>query len=177
MKNKLLSRTILIAGLLLILLGSPFLLGSIAETLPMLLLGSFLLIIIGGFFVVFCIKFKFRPVFLFFAVFFILLGFYFFFQVSGIAVSPISQTWPLISVLAGVSIIPAGWFHSGRFRQVYVIPALSFMALGCVLLIFSYDLSPLSFKEFIVFWWPVIFLICGIILVLIALTGKKKDES
>jgi hypothetical protein len=76
-------------------------------------------------------------------------------------------------VFSGLALFPAGWHRYGAFRSHYVVPSLAFVMLGSVLLIFSFNMVPFSFAHFMLNWWPLIVVLAGLILVLIALSTKK----
>jgi hypothetical protein len=131
-------------------------------------LGSLLFVIIGVIFTVLSIKFNRRMVYFFFAVFPILIGIFLFLSTLKIIPVTLAQGWPLLSVFAGIALFPAGWHHYRGIRYRFLIPSLAFVALGCVLLIFSFKIVSFSFKRFIINWWPLLILLAGLILVLLS---------
>jgi hypothetical protein len=171
------ARVVFIIGLLLMFLGSTFLLGSLADTSRLSVLAAFVFVVIGGLFAVFAIKLNKRSVYLFFAAFFLLIGFFLFLMALKVLSFSLSQSWPFLSVFAGLALIPAGWHHYGIIKGRYVVPALAFVALGCFLLIFSFKMIPLSFKQFVLSWWPLIVALAGLILILLSLGTKNKIEG
>ncbi|GHV88221.1 hypothetical protein AGMMS50267_05810 [Spirochaetia bacterium] len=162
------ARLIFIGGLLLMFLGCAFLLGTIAGISRLSVLWAFFFIIIGSFFAVFAIKLNKRSLYLFFAAFFILVGFFLFLSSLNIVPIVFREWWPLISVFAGLALIPAGWHRYGVIKIRYVVPAVGFIALGAALLVFSLDIVHFSFKQFMLNWWPLITVLAGLILVLIS---------
>jgi hypothetical protein len=169
------TRIVFYSGLLLMLLGTVFLLGALTGISRLSLLGSCLFLIIGGLFTVIATKISKRAVYLFSAFFFLLTGLFFFF--SGLSVIPLSlsQSWPLFSVFAGLALVPAGWRHFRELRIQYCIPALAFILLGFTLLPFSLDLVSFSFKRFMIDWWPLFLVLAGLVLVLLSLGNNKKN--
>jgi hypothetical protein len=171
------TQTVFYVGLLLILLGTVFLLGALFGISRFSLFSSCLFLIIGGLFMVVAIKISRNPVYLFLALFFLLTGFFFFF--SGLYIVPLnlSRGWPLFPVFAGLSLVPAGWRHFKAIRIRYFIPALAFIMLGFMLFPFSLRLVSFSFKRFMIDWWPLFMVLTGLILVLLSLgTNKKNGE-
>ncbi|GHV74462.1 hypothetical protein AGMMS49940_17640 [Spirochaetia bacterium] len=162
-----------IIGLLLIFFGSAFLLGTLEGTTGFSILRAFFFVIIGVLCAFFSIKLNKRSVYLFFAAFFLLVGFFLFLFALHIIPFSFSQLWPLLSVFAGLALLPAGWRYFGSLRSRYVVPAVVFVLLGCTLLIFSFRLAPFSFKHFVVTWWPLLVVLIGLILVLLSLGTKK----
>ncbi|MDR2028339.1 MAG: DUF5668 domain-containing protein [Treponema sp.] len=158
-------------------LGSAFLLGTIAGGLRLSVLGAFFFVILGALCAVFAIKLNKRSLYMFFAAFLIQAGFFLFLVALKIIPLKLSHWWPLLSVFTGLALVPAGWRRYGAIRSRYVVPALAFVILGCLLLIFSFDVVPFSFKQFILEWWPFLVVLAGLVLVLIALGTRNNTEE
>ncbi|MDR2485243.1 MAG: DUF5668 domain-containing protein [Treponema sp.] len=175
--RRLTARFVFIIGLLFMFLGSAFLLGSLAGISRISVLLAFLCVIVGSGCAVLAIKRNKRSLYLFFAAFFILVGF--FLLLSALRIIPVSfsEAWPLISVFSGLALFPAGWHRYGRFRNHYVVPSIAFVLLGCVLLIFSFNIVPFSFTQFMVNWWPLLIVLAGLILVLVSLSTKNNSDD
>jgi hypothetical protein len=158
-------------------LGCAFLLGSLAETSEISVLGSFFFVLIGSVCAFAAVKLNKRSLYLFLATFFLLVGFFLF--LSALKIMPFSFTkwWPILSVFAGLALIPSGWHRYGKIRPRYVVPSVAFIILGCVLLIFSLDVVSFSFKQFMLDRWPFLLVLAGLILVLISLGTKGKPED
>ncbi|GHV55638.1 hypothetical protein AGMMS49579_18990 [Spirochaetia bacterium] len=153
-------------------LGAAFLLGSIVGSSRLSVLISFFFVILGSLCAVFAISLKKRSLYLFFAAFFFLVGFFLFLSALKIFPVAFSRDWPLISVFSGLALIPAGWHRYGALRSSYVVPAIAFVVLGSVLMVFSLDLVSFSFRQFILNWWPLLVVLAGLILVLVSLGTK-----
>lgn len=175
LNRRITARLIFITSIFLMLLGSAFLLGSMAGASRLTVLGSFFFVIIGAFCAVLAVKLNKRSLYLFFASFFMLVGFFFLLSALGIIPLPISRLWPLLSVFAGLALFPAGWHRYRKIRVRYLVPSLAFAILGCGLLIFSLDMVPFSFKQFILKWWPLLIVLAGLTLLLISLSPQNKD--
>jgi hypothetical protein len=175
--RRIIARLVFIIGLFLMFLGSAFLLGTLAGTSRISVLFSFLFIIIGSGCAVLAIKLNKRSVYLFFAAFFMLVGFFLFLSALGIIPVAFSKAWPLLSVFSGLALFPAGWRQYGSFRSRYVVPSLAFVILGSILLVFSFDMVPFSFSQFVIDWWPLLIVLGGLILVLISLGTKNSAED
>ena len=163
-------------GLLLMFAGSGLLLGTIEGTSRISVLTSFLFFLIGVIFAILAIKMNRRSIYLFFATFFLLIGFFLFFTALRIITIPFSRLWPLISVFAGLALIPAGFHHRRAFRASYMVSAFSFIILGIVLMVFSFNLVPFSFTRFVLDWWPLLVVLGGLVLVLLALSSNSKTQ-
>jgi hypothetical protein len=175
--HRIAAHIVFITGLIFMFLGIIFLLGTMAGISRLSVLWSFLFVIIGALFAVFAIKLNKRTVYLFFASFFILIGSFLFLSALGIIPFTLAEGWPLLSVFAGLALLPAGWRHYRKVSYRYLIPAVAFIVLGCILLLFSFKMTPFSFKRFIITWWPLVFVVTGIILVLLSLSSKGKTGS
>jgi hypothetical protein len=166
------ARLVFIIGLLLMLFGSAFLLGSLTGASQVSVLVSFLFVILGSLFAFLAISLNKRSVYLFLATFFFLVGlFLFLFSLKILPVS-FAQAWPLLSVFSGLALFPAGWRRFGGIHPVYVVPSIVFVALGSALLVFSLDLVSFSFRQFMLNWWPLLVVLAGLILVLVSLGTK-----
>ncbi|MDR0638488.1 MAG: hypothetical protein LBG27_06255 [Spirochaetaceae bacterium] len=129
----------------------------------------------GAGFAIYAIRLRKRSLYLFFASYFLLIGFFLVLLALKVLPIPFSQSWPLLSVFAGLSLVPAGWYHFTRIHAVYLLPAVLFIVLGCVLLFFSLDLAPWSFKQFMLNWWPLLIVLAGFMLVLGSLVPKNSN--
>ncbi|MDR0784732.1 MAG: hypothetical protein LBE74_02455 [Treponema sp.] len=161
--------------------GIVFMVGGVLELFAAILGISRLSIIVpalflaaGAGFAIYAIKLRNRSLYLFFASYLLLIGFFLVLLVLKVLPIPFSQSWPLLSVFAGLSLIPAGWHRFARIHAVYLFPSLAFIILGCVLLFFSLDLAPWSFKQFMLEWWPLLVALAGLILVLGSLVPKER---
>jgi hypothetical protein len=168
------ARFVFIIGLLLMFLGSGFLLGNLTGISRISVLTSFLFVIIGSLCASLAIKLNKRVIYLFFAAFFLQVGFFLFLSALRILPVPLSKSWPLLSVFCGIALFPAGWRRFGTLRIAYVVPSIAFVLLGSGLLIFSLDLVAFSFRQFMLNWWPLLVVLAGFVLVLASLGTKSN---
>lgn len=159
------------------LLGLASLLGSISGTSRISVLFSFLVVIIGAIFAVFAVKLNKKAIYFFIAAFFLQTGFFLFLSSLHIVPFSLSDFWPLFAVFAGLSLFIAGWHRFKSFKPRYMVPSIAFVILGCVLLMFSLDLLPFSFSQFVMNWWPLLLVLAGLILFLVSLGTKVKTED
>jgi hypothetical protein len=171
------ARLVFLAGLLLMLLGSAFLLGMLADTSRSSVLFAFLFVLLGSSFTGLAVWLNKRSLYMFFAAFFLLIGFFLFFLALRIIPLSLSEVWPLFSVFAGFALLPACWYRYGKIRARYVVPAAAFVLLGVFLLVFSLDMVSFSFAQFIKAWWPLLMALAGLFLVFISLGAKNKSED
>jgi hypothetical protein len=170
------ARLFFIIGIFLMFLGNAFLLGTRVGTSRISVLAAFFFILVGSGCAVLAIKLNKRSVYLFFAAFFMLVGFFLFLSALGIIPVDFSRAWPILSIFSGLALFPAGWHRYGAFRSRYVVPSLTFVFLGSALLVFSFEMVPFSFSQFIIDWWPLLVVLGGLILVLVSL-GTKNDAE
>jgi hypothetical protein len=104
-----------------------------------------------------------------------LVGFFLFLAALKIIPVTFSESWPLISVFSGIALFPAGWHRYGALQSRYVVPSIAFVVLGSVLLVFSFNIVPFSFSQFIMNWWPLLVVLTGLTLVLISLGTKHNS--
>ena len=171
------SNLVFIAGLLFMILGITFLLGSFENISKISVFLAFLLLVAGSFCAVWSIRLNKRSSYLFLASFFMLAGIFLFLPALGIISLSLSKLWPLLSVFSGLALLPVGWRRHGGFRLRYLVSSCAFVILGCVLLVFSLKLIPFSFKTFIQTWWPLLFMLGGLTLVLISLSAQKERKD
>jgi hypothetical protein len=173
-KRKKIARIIFYVGIVLSLFGSVFLLFNYASITGLQVIGSFILLIIGGLCVFFAVKLRKKSLYLFFAAFFVLLGLFLLFKVCGVITLSLKQSWPLLSVFAGAALLLAGGHTYEGVRRIYLIPAIALIILGGFLLLFSLKITSFSFKQFVLDWCPVIVIMSGIMLILFSVSGNKE---
>jgi hypothetical protein len=166
------ARVIFFVGLVLMFLGSAFLLGSLAGVERISVALSFLFVILGSICAAMAIQLSKRGVYLFLAAFFLQTGFFLFLLALRIFPLTFSKSWPLLSVFAGLALFPAGWRRFGALHTAYVVPSIAFVILGLALLVFSFDLVSFSFRQFMLDWWPLLVVLAGLVLVLVSLGSK-----
>ncbi|MDR1787543.1 MAG: hypothetical protein LBR16_03740 [Treponema sp.] len=170
-------RILFVAGLLCICLGAGFLFASMEGTNALPVFVSFLFLVAGCVFAVAAIKLNKRAVYLFLASFLLMTGFFLFLQALKISPWAFSQAWPLLAVFSGLSLFPAGWRRFGRPHAAFIVPSAAFVILGCVLLFFSFDVVPFSFRQFIVHWWPFLFALAGLLLLLLSFVTRRAPTG
>jgi hypothetical protein len=171
------ARLAFIIGLLFMFLGCAFLLGSLADISRAFVLLSFFFVILGAGFAVLAIKLNKRSLYLFFAAFFLQVGLFLFLSTLNIIPLAFSRSWPLLSIFSGIALFPAGWHRYGIIRTRYVVPSVTFIILGSLLMVFSLDLVSFSLSQFVRDWWPLLILLGGLILILVSLGTKSKEQK
>jgi hypothetical protein len=173
-KKSFAAQAIFTVGTLFMVGGVLVLLAAIQGISRLSVIVPVLFLTIGAVFAICAIKLRKRSLYLFFASYFLLTGFFLVLLALHILPIPFSKSWPLLSVFAGISLIPAGWHRYIRIRAVYLLPGIAFTGLGSVLLFFSMDIAPWSFRQFMLDWWPLLVVLAGFILVLASLAHKEK---
>ena len=181
MMRKFTARVLFIIGITLMILGIVFLLAYMegssrggASRISVFL--SFLLVIAGACCSVLAIKLNKDSAYLFISYFFLMAGIFLFLSALGIVPLPFSKAWPLLSVFSGLALLPVGWRRCGGFRSRYIVSSCAFVILGFALLIFSLKIVPFSFASFIRSWWPLLFVLGGLTLVLISISAKGEKR-
>jgi hypothetical protein len=175
--RRFIARLIFISGLLLMLVGSIFLLTTFPGTSRRSAFAAFLFIIIGALFIFLVAKLNKRSLYLFVAILFLQVGFFLLLFFLGIVPLSFSQSWPLFSIFTGIAMFPSGWHRYRKPQPGYMVSSLAFVILGGILLLFSLDVVRFPFKRFILEWWPLILFLSGLILVFISLGTKNKPEE
>jgi FtsH-binding integral membrane protein len=87
------------------------------------------------------------------------------------------QTWPVMVIAAGISLVPAGLYKLRRMKSIYLFPAISLIVLGIFFSLFSFHILKVSLSTFIHQWWPLFFVIIGVILVVLYFIQqiRRKD--
>ena len=175
--RKFTARAIFIIGIFLMILGTSFLFGFMEGTSRVSVFFSFMLVLSGAFCAFLAIKLNKQSFYLFFASFFLMSGIFLFLSVLGVIPLSFSEGWPLLSVFTGLALLPVGWRRTGGISSRYFVSCCAFVILGFILLVFSLKMVPFSFRQFIYYWWPMIFLLGGLTLVLISLSGRNISNT
>jgi hypothetical protein len=171
------ARLIFISGILLMLVGSVFLLTAFPGTSRRSALAAFLFIIIGALFIFLVAKLNKRSLYLFAAVLFLQVGFFLLLFALEIIPLSFSQSWPVFSIFTGLAMFPSGWNRYRKLQPGYLVSSLAFVILGGILLLFSLNVVRFPFKRVILEWWPLILFLSGLILVFVSLGTKNKPED
>jgi hypothetical protein len=157
--------------------GSVLILGLLKDIHQIWVLLSFSFIAGGAVCAVLAIRMHRRAFYLFCACFFIQIGLFVFLMSLNIIDLPIQRMWPVLSILAGLALVPAGWHRYGAFKTRYIVPAAVFIALGAFLMIFALKVVPVSFSQFIIRWWPLIIILAGLLLLLMSLSSNAAPKE
>lgn len=90
------------------------------------------------------------------------------------------ELWPLFAIASGIALIVSGLIIKKKITPSYFVPALVLLGMGLFFMIFSLDLLPFGFWDFVKRWWPCIPALCiGILLGMFVFNKEtsKKEES
>jgi hypothetical protein len=79
----------------------------------------------------------------------------------------LAKAWPLAMALAGISGLIAGLIAKKKMKIAFAVPSFSFVFLGLAFSVFSFGWAGISFKSFIVVWWPTLLIVGGISLFIV----------
>ncbi|WP_428768414.1 DUF5668 domain-containing protein [Treponema sp. HNW] len=86
------------------------------------------------------------------------------------------QIWPAAVVLSGLLLFPSGYIRFRKLQAFYIVPGIMLTGLGLLFLCFSLDIIKQSFAEFASHWWPLIFIMFGLgLIILFAYTQSRKS--
>ncbi len=77
------------------------------------------------------------------------------------------RIWPIFMTITGLSLFMYGMQKHGDARISLTIPGAAIVILSFVFLPFSLELMKQSFVRFVTEWWPILFIILGIVLIAI----------
>ena len=61
-----------------------------------------------------------------------------------------------------------------KLQAFYIVPGITLTGLGLFFLCFSLDIISVSFAEFARMWWPLIFVVFGLVLIVLFLYMQKQ---
>jgi len=176
-RHKLLAELVLLLGIAALVFSFGALLTNAGGGSTRIAVLASSLVVIGSGLAVIAVQMKRRSRYLFIASFLIQIGVLLLFVTGGMITQPIRRLWPLLSVFAGLALLPAGWQRYGKPRGNYIVPALTLVSLGVFLLFFAFKVLPFSFKGFILTWWPLLLLLAGIVLTLVSVGSRGSDTG
>lgn len=112
--------------------------------------------------------------FFFLGLLFQLLGFLFVLIDLSLIPCTFFKIWPIILVFSGICLFITNFYKQSRVIKQFLVPSILVFFLGIVFLMFSLDLFPFTFFQFVIEWWPLFIIIVGIILVFLFFINKRK---
>ncbi len=180
MKEKELPARLLIIGTLFILTGSLLLLWTSASMSYTQLLWPLFLIIPGLGFLYKALARNGSERHTIPGTFLTLLGIYLLLCNTVLPDNEIEKIWPIFMLITGLSMIPYG-IRKNRFLRIRIlVPAGAIIILSLFFLPFTLKLLTIKFVSFVTRWWPVLFIILGLIFLTIYYTKMhtiRKNSS
>jgi uncharacterized membrane protein HdeD (DUF308 family) len=170
------ARLFFIIGVFFMFFGYIFLPGSMNNISGIPVFISIIFIILGIMCAFFAVKLKKNSLYMFFVAFSLQVGIFLLFSGFHLLPFTFSNAWPLLSIFAGIALIPAGWYRYSGILVRYIVPALSFIILCLLLFAVSFDLVSFSLQQFFKDWWPLIIGLGGLILILVSLGTRNAGE-
>ncbi len=84
--------------------------------------------------------------------------------VSNLVGWTLRQAWPLVMVASGATGLFTGLRHWRRMRPGFMTTSICFLFLGTVFSLFSFKFIDISFRRFVVLWWPSLLIAGGLAL-------------
>lgn len=176
-KFKLIKNIVPGIGLILIVMGIFFLVAQSNKAIKVFAVKPFLLIVFGATMIYLGMTFLKKGLYIFIGLSSTMLGVLSLLLEAKILPYNSTQIWPIIIIIFGISLMPAGIYNFKRLRSIYLFPAITMILLGIFFMLFSLNLVKISFAEFFIKWWPLLLLISGILLVGVFFVQQilKKD--
>jgi hypothetical protein len=74
----------------------------------------------------------------------------------------LAKSWPLAMAIAGLAGLVSGLAAKRGLKAFFAVPSIGFTLLGLIFSLFSFGLAKVTFKSFIVVWWPTLLILGGI---------------
>ncbi len=94
------------------------------------------------------------------------------------------ELWPVLVIILGLALIPAGLYHLRRIRTIYLFPAIFLICMGVVFLLFSLKIIKAGFLTVAAKIWPVTIIVGGLALIIVFFVQQNhknlfmmKDDS
>ncbi|MBO7484908.1 MAG: hypothetical protein J6Y75_09840 [Spirochaetaceae bacterium] len=107
----------------------------------------------------------------------ILFGFLLFLIDSNILSFSLYQIWPFVVILSGLCLIPAGFYRYRRITTVFFVPSMVLIGMGFFFLLFSLDIIKISLREAAATWWPILFVLFGIGLIILFFYSQNTNNK
>lgn len=113
-----------------------------------------------------------------FAGLFLLLGGLFFLLLTTVmSAVELRRVWPVFMSIAGISLIGYARMKTPAGRLPLAVPGFVLLFLSLIFLIFSFDVVDEDFTAFVGTWWPFIFILAGLGLVVTHFIGARRTRT
>ena len=82
------------------------------------------------------------------------------------------RIWPVFMTIAGLSLFGYAMRKAPVHRVALIIPACAIALLSLVFLVFSLGIAGVDFIQFVALWWPALFVVVGVILIVLHLVRR-----
>ncbi len=89
----------------------------------------------------------------------------------------IGELWPIMIMLSALVLIPLGFIRYGFLPISFVVSGCMLFGFGIVFLLFSLDIISMSITTFAKRWWPMIFVVFGILLICLFFYSQKHKRE
>ncbi len=165
-----------ISALAILLLGVAFLLYTTRTFIGVPRFWPIMVIVAGGILFYFALVRGASLYILSGGIFFVLEGAFF---LSAVLLDwEIAKAWPVGMTIAGITGLVSGIVAKKKLKPLFAVPSIGFAILGLIFSAFSFGLTRVSFKSFIMVWWPTLLIIGGISLfVAYGLSRRARAKS
>lgn len=168
---------LLAAGLVLVIIGIFLCVHASTSAVKVFAMRPVILICFGAVFLFLALAFMQNFVFIFFGLSFLLSGVLMLLLETKIIPLSLKELWPVLVIICGISLFPAGFYKMKRVRTVYLFPAITLVVLGVLFLMFSLRVIKISFSKFFSFALPLVVILFGSTLVFLYLWQQIHQKN
>jgi len=166
---------LLIFGILFLVLGLVMLLRSLGYIPQFRALWPLIFLLTGLTFLHVTLVLKRGPEsYVFIGMFFTLGGLFLLLMNTVLTAVGVEHIWPVFMTIVGLSLGAFGLRKRGYARLSLAIPALTIILLSFVFLPFSLGLVQQSFRSFVGQWWPTLFVLLGVALLIVHASRRHR---
>lgn len=168
---------ILVIGILFILAGVVLLLWSLGYLAAFSSLWPVIPVLAGLFFLYLVLLRGGRESFMFIGMFLLLVGIVFLLLNTVLPTLALKRIWPVFMTVTGVSLYAYGRKKHGHRRISFLVPAISIVILSAIFLPFSLNAVEADFIRVVLTWWPVLFIILGVLLLGLHIWRARRNKN
>mgnify|MGYP006265933789 CR=1 FL=1 len=86
----------------------------------------------------------------------------------------LERTWPVFMTIAGISLFVYALRIPGESRLTLTVPSIALILLSGIFLSFSLDLVDRDFVRVVAMWWPILFVLFGLVLLIIHFVRRSR---
>ncbi len=167
----------LIGGIFFVLFGAWLLLWTTGYLSVISIVLPVVLCCFGGFLLYMVFGKEAHDIYLIPAVVSILLGIFLLAKKIIVPSGELARVWPLFMTAAGLAMALFAFRHHGSSRIKLLVPSASLILLSFIFLPFSLGLSRISFRKFVITWWPVLILLIGVLSIVLHFRNSRKNKG